>query len=84
MSSLGAKRAKVLRLTRSRWALALASTRLGVKVTVTKGVTIGDNAVVGANSVATRDIPANCVAAVAPARVIRNLAPAKPEQGETA
>jgi carbonic anhydrase/acetyltransferase-like protein (isoleucine patch superfamily) len=55
---------------------------LGAKVTVTKGVTIGDNVVVGANSVVTRDIPANCVAAGAPARVIRNLKPSVPEQGD--
>jgi acetyltransferase-like isoleucine patch superfamily enzyme len=55
---------------------------LGAKVTVTKGVNIGDNVVVGANSVVTRDIPANCVAAGAPARVIRNLKPSVPEQGD--
>jgi acetyltransferase-like isoleucine patch superfamily enzyme len=48
---------------------------LGCKVTVVKGVTIGDNAVVGANSVVTRDIPANAVAVGAPARVIRYRAP---------
>ena len=47
---------------------------LGAKVTVTKGVSIGDNTVVGANSVVTRDIPSNCVAVGAPAQVIRNLA----------
>jgi acetyltransferase-like isoleucine patch superfamily enzyme len=34
-------------------------------------VTIGDNAIIGANSVVTRDIPANAVAAGSPARVIR-------------
>lgn len=46
---------------------------LGAKVTVTKGVTIGAGSVIGANSVVTRDIPANCVAAGAPARIIREI-----------
>jgi acetyltransferase-like isoleucine patch superfamily enzyme len=44
---------------------------LAGKVTVLKGVTIGDNAVVGANAVVTKDIPANAVAVGVPARVIR-------------
>ena len=46
---------------------------LGAKVTILKGVTIGDNSVVGANSVVTKDIPPNSVAAGTPARVIREL-----------
>jgi acetyltransferase-like isoleucine patch superfamily enzyme len=44
---------------------------LASKVTVTKGVSIGDNAIVGANAVVTKDIPANAVAVGIPARVIR-------------
>ncbi len=44
---------------------------LGAKVTVVKGVRIGDNAVIGANAIVTRDIPANAVAAGVPARVLR-------------
>jgi len=44
---------------------------LAGKVTVLRGVTIGDNAVIGANSVVTHDIPANAVAVGAPARIIR-------------
>lgn len=46
---------------------------LGSRVMVLKGVTIGDNSVVAAMSVVTRDIPANCVAAGMPAKVIRRL-----------
>ena len=46
---------------------------LGVRVIVLKGVTIGDNAVIGAGSVVTRDIPANCLAAGVPAKVIRTF-----------
>lgn len=40
---------------------------------VFKGVTIGENSVIGACSVVTKDIPANVFAAGNPARVIRNL-----------
>lgn len=46
---------------------------LGSRVMVLKGVTIGDNSVVGAMSVVTRSIPANCIAAGNPARVIRSI-----------
>ena len=46
---------------------------LGIRVIVLKGVTIGDNAVIGAGSVVTRDIPANCLAAGVPAKVIRTF-----------
>jgi acetyltransferase-like isoleucine patch superfamily enzyme len=44
---------------------------LGENVVVLKGVTIGHHAVVGANSVVTRDVPPFAVAAGVPARVIR-------------
>lgn len=37
------------------------------------GVTIGDNTVIGAGSVVTRDIPADCVAFGVPCRVIRTI-----------
>ncbi|WP_125704939.1 sugar O-acetyltransferase [Lacticaseibacillus daqingensis] len=46
---------------------------LGGSVTVCPGVTIGDNVVVGAGSVVTKDLPANVVAAGVPARPIRPL-----------
>ncbi|NHT16542.1 sugar O-acetyltransferase [Cellulomonas sp. IC4_254] len=44
---------------------------LGGGVIVCPGVTIGENSVIGAGSVVTRDIPANVVAVGNPARVIR-------------
>ena len=44
---------------------------LGEQVCILPGVTIGDGAIVGANSVVTRDIPPNSIAAGNPARVIR-------------
>ncbi len=45
----------------------------GASVTVCPGVTIGDNCVIGAGSVVTRDIPANSFAAGVPCRVVREL-----------
>lgn len=48
---------------------------LGLRTIVCKGVTIGDNSVIGAGSVVTGDIPANVVAAGNPARVIKRLNP---------
>lgn len=44
---------------------------IGGNVTICPGVTIGENSVIGAGSVVTKDIPANCVAAGNPCKVIR-------------
>lgn len=44
---------------------------IGERATILKGVTIGDGAVVACNSVVTRDIPPNCLAAGVPARIIK-------------
>jgi acetyltransferase-like isoleucine patch superfamily enzyme len=44
---------------------------LGARVTVLKGVTIGEGCVVGAAAVVTKDIPPHCLAVGAPARVVR-------------
>ncbi|TFD93261.1 sugar O-acetyltransferase [Cryobacterium lactosi] len=46
---------------------------LGGGVIVLPGVSIGDNSVIGAGSVVTRDVPANVIAVGNPARVIRAL-----------
>ena len=46
---------------------------LGGGVIVLPGVTIGENTVVGAGSVVSRDLPANVVAVGNPARVIRTI-----------
>lgn len=46
---------------------------LGARVVVAKGVTIGDGSIIAANSVVSRSIPANCVAAGSPAKVVRRL-----------
>ena len=44
---------------------------IGYGAQILRGVTVGDNAIIGASSIVTRDIPANSVAAGSPARVIR-------------
>ncbi len=46
---------------------------LGAGVIVLPGVTIGDNTVVGAGSVVTKDLPANIVAVGNPARILRPI-----------
>ena len=46
---------------------------LGAGVIVMPGVTIGDNTVIGAGSVVTKDIPANVVAVGNPCRVLRPI-----------
>ncbi len=42
-------------------------------VIILKGVTIGENSVVAAGSVVVKDLPANCLAAGNPARVLKSL-----------
>lgn len=46
---------------------------LGARIVALKGVTIGDNTVVAANSVVTRSLPNNVLAGGSPARVIRTI-----------
>jgi acetyltransferase-like isoleucine patch superfamily enzyme len=44
---------------------------IGYGACILRGVRIGDNSIVGTNSVVTKDVPANAVVAGIPARVIR-------------
>lgn len=46
---------------------------IGASVTVLPGVTIGDNAIVGAGSVVTKDVPANTIVAGVPAKAIKRI-----------
>jgi len=46
---------------------------LGANVTVLQGVTIGDNAIVAAGAVVTKDVPPNTIAGGVPARVIKTI-----------
>jgi Acetyltransferase (isoleucine patch superfamily) len=46
---------------------------LGGDVKITQGVTIGENSIIGAGSVVTKDIPPNVIAAGSPCKVIRPI-----------
>lgn len=45
---------------------------IGTRVTILKGVKIGDGAIIGAGAVVTHDVPAGCMVAGNPAKVIKN------------
>ncbi len=53
---------------------------LGAGVIIMPGVTIGENSVIGAGSVVTKDIPANVVAVGSPCRVLREITDADIEK----
>lgn len=63
--SLG--QARPIRLAKNVW--------VGDNAIVCKGVTIGENSIIGAGAIVVNDIPANCIAAGNPARVVRRLDP---------
>jgi acetyltransferase-like isoleucine patch superfamily enzyme len=44
---------------------------IGYGACILRGVTVGDNAIVGASAVVTRDVPDNAVVAGSPARIVR-------------
>ena len=46
---------------------------IGAGSTILPGVTVGENSVVGAASVVTKDIPDNCIAVGNPAKVIKTI-----------
>ena len=46
---------------------------IGAGAVILPGITIGDNSVIGAGSIVTKDIPANCVAYGNPCRVVREI-----------
>ena len=46
---------------------------IGAHATILSGVTIGDNSVVAAGAVVTKDVPANVVVAGVPAKVVKNI-----------
>lgn len=46
---------------------------IGASVTILPGVSIGDNSIIGAGSLVTKDIPSNVIAYGNPCRVIREL-----------
>lgn len=44
---------------------------IGTQVRIQKGVIIGDNSIVAANSVVTKSVPANCIVAGIPAKIVK-------------
>jgi acetyltransferase-like isoleucine patch superfamily enzyme len=52
---------------------------IGSGSTILSKVTIGENAIVGAGSVVTKDVPANTIVAGTPARILRSLDRKMPE-----
>ncbi|GAA1395150.1 sugar O-acetyltransferase [Luteococcus peritonei] len=54
-----------VRIERNAW--------IGAGATLCPGVTVGENSVVGAGSVVTKDVPANVVVAGVPAKVVKQL-----------
>ena len=46
---------------------------IGANVTILPGVTIGENSMVGAGAVVTKDVPDNCIVAGNPAKIIRKI-----------
>lgn len=63
--------------TEADWACVPTYVRKGASIgsssTILCGVTIGENAIIGAGAVVTRDVPANTVVAGCPARVLRKM-----------
>jgi UDP-2-acetamido-3-amino-2,3-dideoxy-glucuronate N-acetyltransferase len=49
---------------------------IGSSATLLCGITVGENAIIGAGSVVTKDVPANAVVAGNPAKVIRRISDA--------
>ena len=66
--------------TEADWAVEKTLVKRGASIgsgaTILSKVTIGENAIVGAGSVVTKDVPANTIVAGNPARVMRTLATA--------
>ena len=58
---------KPVRICKNAW--------VGAGATILPGVTVGENAVVAAAAVVTKDVPANTIVAGNPAKIIRTIPP---------
>ena len=52
-----------------------AGAAVGSAATLLGGITVGKNAIIGAGSVVTKDVPANTIVAGNPARILRKIEP---------
>lgn len=64
----------------SRKTTVCSGSWLGAHSIILEGVTIGENAIVGAGAVVTKDVPSHCIVAGVPARVIRQNPATVPTQ----
>ena len=60
--------------------LVKSGASIGSSATILAGVVIGENAIVGAGSVVTKDVPPNAIVAGNPARVLRTLEGPSPKE----
>lgn len=53
---------------------------IGARCIILKGVTIGDRSVIGAGSVVVKDVPADCIVAGNPAKIVKDLNRVEPNK----
>ena len=64
---------RIVGILRNRYLTETTDVWIGGNVCILPGVTVGDNVVIGAGSVVTKDIPDNVIAAGNPCRILRTI-----------